>query len=114
MRNPGEARTEDLKDVVPDLCDFTDRLLYGEVWDRPGLSKRDRSLITIAALIAMYRPDQLREQFELGLDNGLTVEELGESLTHLAFYAAWPSANSAAYLFKEIVERRRAAAGDGA
>ena len=61
-----------------------------------GLSRRDRSLITITALVAMYRPDQLKEQLILGLDNGLTREEIGETLTHLAFYAAWPSANSAA------------------
>ena len=112
MRNPDKDKTAQLREVVPQLCDYTDGLLYGEVWDRPGLSARDRSLITIAALVAMYRPDQLQAQLSLGLDNGLTREEIGEALTHLAFYAAWPSANSAAYTFMALMEERDRAASE--
>jgi 4-carboxymuconolactone decarboxylase len=69
-------------------------------------SPRDRSQITIAALVALYRPDELTEHLTLGLDNGLEQDEIAEALTHLAFYAAWSSANSAAYKFMEVLEAR--------
>jgi len=106
MSNPTEQGSDDLGKLIPQFCAYTDRLLHGEVWERPGLSRRDRSLITIAALVAMYRPDQLPSHLAFGLDNGVTREEIGEMLTHLAFYASWPSANSAAYIFKAVIEQR--------
>ena len=108
MIRPIDEGSDGLSGLVPQFAAYTDRLLYGEVWDRPGLSRRDRSLITLAALIAMYRPDQLRCQMTFGLENGLTPDEIGEMLTHLAFYASWPSANSAAYIFKSVIEEREA------
>jgi 4-carboxymuconolactone decarboxylase len=114
VRNPDEDKGAQLKAVAPQLGDYTDRLLYGEVWERPGLSARDRSLITLAALVALYRPDELPAQLGLGLDNGLTREEIGEMLTHLAFYAGWPSANSAAYAFKALLEERDRPSSDNA
>jgi 4-carboxymuconolactone decarboxylase len=92
--------------VVPTLVELTDRVLYEDVWERPGLFKRDRSLVTIAALIAMYRPEQLPAHLGLALDNGLTKEEIGEAIAHLAFYASWPSAISASRKFLEVVEER--------
>ena len=106
MTKPTEDSGDGLGALLPQFSAYTDQLLYGEVWERPGLSRRDRSLITIAALVAMYRPDQLRSQLSFGLENGVTDEEIGELITHLAFYASWPSANSAAYIFKALVEER--------
>ena len=72
-------------DFAPKLAEITDDVLYGDVWERPQLSKRDRSLVTVAALIAMNRPDQLRSHLTRARDNGVTQEELIETITHLAF-----------------------------
>ena len=94
--------TDSLKDVVPHLSELTTDLLFGKIWERPGLSKRDRSLITVAALTALYRTDQLRSHVRRALDNGVTKEELGELFTHLAFYSGWPTAVHAAQLAKEV------------
>lgn len=106
MKKPSGKKGDELAAVVPALCDYTDRILYDEIWERPILSKRDRSLITIAALVAMYRPEQLTSHFSLGLENGLTREEIGEALTHLAFYASWPSAITASRKFLDLVKQR--------
>lgn len=90
-----------LGDVAPKLAQLTDEVLFGDVWARPGLSPRDRSLVTVSALIAMNRPDQLRSHLALGRANGLTQNEIAEVLTHLAFYAGWPSAITAAGVARE-------------
>jgi 4-carboxymuconolactone decarboxylase len=82
-------------DVAPALADLSDRVLLGEVWERPGLSKRDRSLITVASLVALYRHNELPGHVKRALDNGVTREELIELVTHLAFYGCWPVANTA-------------------
>jgi len=89
-------------DVTPKLADLTDKVLFGDVWARPQLAKRDRSLVTVSALIAMNRPDQLRSHLSLARENGVTEEELAEAITHLAFYAGWPSAMTAAGVAKEV------------
>lgn len=89
-------------DVAPKLAELTDTVLFGDVWARPGLSPRDRSLATVSALIAMNRPDQLRSHLALARQNGLTQDELIEAITHLAFYAGWPSAVTAATVAKEV------------
>ncbi|HEY4140705.1 MAG TPA: carboxymuconolactone decarboxylase family protein [Pseudolabrys sp.] len=91
---------------APKIADLTDDVLYGDVWERPQLSKRDRSLITVSALIAMYRPDQLRSHLDRALNNGLTQEELIEAITHLAFYAGWPSAMTALDIAKEVFAKK--------
>jgi 4-carboxymuconolactone decarboxylase len=93
-------------DFSPKLAQITDDVLYGDVWERPQLSKRDRSLATVAALIAMNRPDQLRSHFARARDNGLTQEELIETITHMAFYAGWPNAVSAIAVAKEVFEKK--------
>jgi alkylhydroperoxidase/carboxymuconolactone decarboxylase family protein YurZ len=77
-------------------------MLFGDVWARPGLSQRDRSLVTVSALISMNRPDQLRSHMARARDNGVTQEELVETITHLAFYAGWPSAVTAVGVAKEV------------
>jgi 4-carboxymuconolactone decarboxylase len=99
----GPTRAQQLVgDIAPKLADLTDNVLFGDVWARPQLSKRDRSLVTVSALIAMNRPDQLRSHLALARQNGVVEEELVEAITHLAFYAGWPSAMSAAAVAKEV------------
>ena len=93
-------------DIAPKLADLTDNVLFGDIWERPGLSKRDRSLITVSALIAMNRPDQLRSHLELGRKNGLTEAEVVEVITHLAFYAGWPNAVTAVSVAKEVFQKK--------
>jgi 4-carboxymuconolactone decarboxylase len=91
-------------DVAPKLVQLTDDVLFGDVWKRPGLSPRDRSLITVSALTALYRTGQLSSHLRLALANGLTKDELIEAITHLAFYAGWPNAMTAVTALKEIIE----------
>ena len=92
-------------DFAPKLVDLTDRVLFGDVWERPELSKRDRSLATVSALIAMNRPDQLRFHLAKAVENGLKKEELIEVITHLAFYSGWPNAMSAIMVAKEVLSK---------
>ncbi len=89
-------------DFAPKLAQITDDVLYGDIWERPELSKRDRSLATVAALIALNRPDQLRSHLRIARQNGLTQEELIETITHLAFYAGWPNAVTAIGVAREV------------
>ncbi len=93
-------------DVAPKLAELTDDVLFGDVWRRPGLTPRDRSLITMAALTALGRTDQLRSHLGLALDNGVTADELSELATHLAFYAGWPAGMSSALVLKEVLDAR--------
>ncbi len=92
-------------DVAPALADLSDRVLFGEVWERPGLSNRDRSLITVAALVSGYRHNELPGHLARALANGVTREELVEMVTHLAFYAGWPTANSAIPILRAAFEK---------
>jgi 4-carboxymuconolactone decarboxylase len=85
-----------IDNFAPKLRSLTDDVLFGDVWERPGLSKRDRSLITVAAIVALYRTEQMAPHMKLAITNGLTVDELTEAITHLAFYAGWPNAITAA------------------
>ena len=94
-----------LGDFSPKLVELTDNVLFGDVWERLELSKRDRSLATVAALVAMNRPDQLRFHLTFAMENGIKKEELIEAITHLAFYAGWPSAMSAIMLAKEVFSK---------
>ena len=82
-------------DVAPKLAELTDDVLFSDIWERPGLAKRDRSLITVAALVALYRTNELPGHLRRALDNGVSRDELVELITHLAFYAGWPTAMSA-------------------
>jgi 4-carboxymuconolactone decarboxylase len=103
----GPTRAQQLVgDVAPKLAELTDNVLFGDVWARPQLARRDRSLVTVSALIAMNRPDQLRSHLALARENGVTEEELVEVITHLAFYAGWPSAMSAAGVAKEVFRKQ--------
>src|ERR1700751_1408860 len=92
--------------TVPKLVDLTDKAVFGAVWERTELSKRDRSLITVAALVALYRPEQLRVHIERALGNGVTKTEISEIITHMAFYSGWPTAMTAAFVAKEVFEKQ--------
>ena len=89
-------------DFAPGLVHYTDQVLFDEVWEREELSKRDRSLITVTALVAGGNIDQLRFHLPFAVQNGVTQRELIEAITHLAFYAGWPKAMSAMTLAKEL------------
>ncbi len=88
---------------TPQLAALVDDPLFSHVWERPGLSKRDRSLITVAALVALYRPEQLPAHLTRALENGVTKQELSEVIAHLAFYAGFPAAISASGLASETL-----------
>lgn len=89
-------------DIAPKLAELTDDVLFGDVWERPGLARRDRSLITVAALIALNRPEQLRSHVRLARQNGVTETELVETITQLAFYSGWPNAITAVSVAREV------------
>ena len=91
-----------LSEFAPKLSELTRQVLFADVWERPELAKRDRSLITVAALVALNRPEQLRFHLGKALENGLTKEELIETITHLAFYSGWPTAMTAIKVAQEV------------
>ena len=88
--------------IAPKLAEITDDVLFGDIWERPQLSKRDRSLITCAALVATGKTEQMSFHFPRALENGVTEDEIVEMITHLAFYVGWPSAMSAITKAKEL------------
>ncbi|CAN3977499.1 carboxymuconolactone decarboxylase family protein [Kitasatospora purpeofusca] len=89
---------------APELADLTDDVLSADIWQRPGLSPRERSLITVATLAALGRDAQLTGHLQRALDNGLSHDELAEAITHLAFYAGWPAAMTATTLLAQITD----------
>jgi|SRR5215469_1395745 len=98
---PSNAAQKLIGAFSPKLVELTDRVLFDDVWERKELSKRDRSLVTVAALIALNRPDQLRFHLNYAVENGVSKEELIEVITHLAFYSSWPNAMTAIVVAKE-------------
>jgi 4-carboxymuconolactone decarboxylase len=96
-----------LRAVTPKLAELAEKVVFGDVWERPGLSKRDRSLITVAALVALYRPEQLRSHLGRALTNGVTKDEISELITHLAFYSGWPTAVTAAGIAKAVFDEHK-------
>jgi 4-carboxymuconolactone decarboxylase len=91
-------------DIAPALADYTDQVLFGDVWLRPGLSPRDRSLITVATLVALYRTNELPFHLKKAIENGISQEELIEVITHLAFYSGWPTASTAITIARRVFE----------
>ncbi|MPY47579.1 carboxymuconolactone decarboxylase family protein [Streptomyces acidicola] len=106
---PQQSAPQELAEIAPKLVEVTNNVLFSDVWERPGLSPRDRSLVTVSVLSALYRSEQLGYHLGVALDNGLSVEELSEAITHLAFYAGWPNAMSAINQLKKITDERTAA-----
>ena len=96
-----------LEPILPRLGELRNSVLYGDVWERPQLSKRDRSLITVAVLQAMYRTSELRTHIGRALDqHGVTPQEVSEVILHVTFYAGWPAAVNAGRLAAEAFEER--------
>ena len=89
-------------DIAPRLTEITDEVLFDDVWRRPGLSPRDRSLITVAALVALYRTNELPFHLGKALENGVTRDEIVETITHLAFYSGWPTASTAIAIARDV------------
>jgi len=99
-----QSPLDGIRDLAPKLVEITEQVIFGDVWERPGLAKRDRSLITVSALVALNRPEQLRGHLRLAQKNGVTRDEIIEAITHLAFYAGWPNAITAVNVAKEIFD----------
>jgi 4-carboxymuconolactone decarboxylase len=91
-------------DLIPKLGQLRDDVLFGDVWEQTDLSKRDRSMITVAALVALYRTDEMRGHIRRALNNGVTKEEISGIITHMAFYAGWPTAANAVRIAKEVFD----------
>lgn len=103
----GQAGRSRWGDIAPALAYYTDKILFDEVWQRAGLSKRDRSLTTVSALVAMGSTDQLNFHLAFARDNGIGQEELIEAITHLAFYTGWPKAMAAIATAKKVFSTDR-------
>jgi len=103
---PATAARKAIGEFAPKLVELTEDVLFGDVWERPQLSKRDRSLITCAALVATGKTEQMSFHFPRAIENGVTRDEIVELITHLAFYAGWPSAMSAMGRAKELLANK--------
>jgi len=106
MPQPSSPAREAIRGTVPTLAEIADTLIYGQIWEGPHLSKRDRSLVVCGVLMAMGRDEQLKGHLGRALDNGCTKDEIAELITHLAFYSGWPTAMTAARLAKEVYQSR--------
>jgi len=102
MSDEPKKAAKTLREFAPKMFELSDDVLFGDVWERAELSKRDRSLITVAALVALNRQEQLKFHLKRAMENGLTQDELIETITHLAFYAGWPCAMSSLTTAKEV------------
>lgn len=103
---PDPKPSPDVLDVTPQLYAYTTDVLFGEVWKRPQLVPRDRSLITLAALVASGQTAQMTGHLKLALDNGVKPSEITALITHLAFYSGWPNAMSAVGVAKQVFAER--------
>ncbi len=104
MSNHSSTARTAFGDIAPALADYTDKVLFDDVWERPGLSPRDRSLITVASLVSLYRTNELPFHLNKALDNGVGRDELVELVTHLAFYSGWPTASTALAIVRRVFE----------
>lgn len=99
-----EQKPSNPYELIPKLGQLRDDVLFGDIWEQTDLSKRDRSLITVAVLTALYRTDELRGHMQRALDNGVTQDEIKGLITHLAFYAGWPTAVNAGRVALEVFD----------
>jgi 4-carboxymuconolactone decarboxylase len=100
---PTNAR-KSFGDIAPHLAEITDKVLFGDVWENAALSKRDRSLITVASLISLYRINELPFHLKRAQENGVKKDEILAAITHLAFYASWPCAMTALQAARKVFE----------
>jgi 4-carboxymuconolactone decarboxylase len=103
MEEPTDAR-KSFGDLAPALAEITDKVLFGNVWERQQLSPRDRSLVTVTTLVSNYRVNEMPFHFKKALENGISKEELVETITHVAFYAGWPTAMTALTIARKVFE----------
>ena len=96
--------THPLAELAPKFIELSSDVLFNDIWERPGLSKRERSLITVASLVSLYRQHELPFHLKKALENGLAKEEIVEAITHLAFYSGWPTAATALSIAKATFE----------
>lgn len=104
MSGPSTSGRKAFGDIAPALAEYTDKVLFDDVWARPGLSPRDRSLITVASLVSLYRINELPFHLKKAIDNGISRDELVELITHLAFYSGWPTASTALALARRAFD----------
>ncbi len=102
-KEPPNAR-KSIGDIAPHLAELTDKVLFGDVWTNPSLSPRERSLVTLASLISLYRVNEIPFHVRKALENGVTREEIVGAITHLAFYAGWPCAMTALKIARQVFE----------
>jgi 4-carboxymuconolactone decarboxylase len=102
MTDNTAPRKSPFGDIAPALRDYTDNVLFGDVWKRPQLSPRDRSLVTVSSLLAQYRMNEVPFHLKFALENGVTREELIEVITHLAFYSGWPTASTVVGIARRV------------
>jgi 4-carboxymuconolactone decarboxylase len=108
MSNDSEQKvTDDLKAVAPEFAKLTQDFLFGDIWKRPELSQRDKSLITVTCLVALNRIEQVEFHLKKAFENGLTKEELVAAITHIAFYAGWPAAVSGFNHLKKVIDQQK-------
>jgi 4-carboxymuconolactone decarboxylase len=96
----------DQEAIAPEFAKLTKDFLFGDIWERPGLSQRDKSLITVTCLVALNRIEQVDFHLKKAFENGLTKEELIAAITHIAFYAGWPTAASGFSHLKKVIEQQ--------
>jgi 4-carboxymuconolactone decarboxylase len=96
----------DLEALAPEFAKLTKDFLFGDIWERPGLSQRDKSLITVTCLVALNRIEQVEFHLKKAFENGLTKEELVAVITHIAFYAGWPTAASGFSHLKKVIDQQ--------
>jgi len=104
--NDVQKATDDLRAIAPEFAQLTQDFLFGDIWKRPGLSQRDKSLITVTCLVALNRIEQVEFHLKKAFENGLTKEELVAAITHIAFYAGWPTAASGFSHLKKMLDQK--------
>jgi 4-carboxymuconolactone decarboxylase len=102
----GQKALTDMEALAPEFAKLTKDFLFGDIWERPGLSQRDKSLITVTCLVALNRIEQVDFHLKKALENGLTKEELVAAITHIAFYAGWPTAASGFGHLKKVIDQQ--------
>ncbi|MBS1023170.1 carboxymuconolactone decarboxylase family protein [Gluconobacter cerinus] len=107
MSETPSAARKAFGDIAPALAEYSDKVLFGDVWERPELSPRDRSLITVSSLISLYRTNELGFHIRKALENGVTREEIIEVITHLAFYSGWPTASTALTIARGVFDETK-------
>ncbi len=107
MKNSNDQKAmDDLEALAPEFAKLTKDFLFGDIWERPGLSQRDKSLITVTCLVALNRIEQVEFHLKKAFENGLSKEELVAAITHIAFYAGWPTAASAFVHLKKVIDQQ--------